>query len=145
VPITSTKRAYTAALNLQPSSGLLQGMIGAAPIRVTLSVGAGAIPQPGVYQILPPINDPIYGPVVLMAPAIQTTGAAAQKQAISIPQKIAISSAIQTLTGSSIRSGSVFVLGSKAIAGYNTLIVTTGFADLLRALTASGGATVNLA
>jgi len=117
----------------------------------------GNAPPPGNYTLLPAVQDPIYGQVVLMAPQSGGWQNAAIKpwmpgfslgglvSAGSVAEKVGwLAGAIKDGGRGSNLGGLVFVLSDRPIAGMNSLVVTFGFADLISALRLSGGATISV-
>jgi hypothetical protein len=96
-------------------------------------------PTPGNYVLLPAIQDLIYGRIVLMVPRGAVTGSLAAKAYLSgNPGSVSQKDGFPGIS----RGGS-FVLSERPIPGMNTLVVTSGFADLIGAL-GSSGTTISL-
>ena len=58
--------------------------------------------------------------------------------------KVAIKGGFQAPGASQAAAGQVFVLSNRPIAGQNSLVVSSGYADLMDALRAAGGASVTV-
>jgi hypothetical protein len=133
----------------------------------------GAHPPPGHYQIHPPTNDPIYGMVALMTPLGPQVPSGAKEfnadkfmpsHAKFAPVGVKDSPVAgkfappaydwikagkgKGAVGVKERPGTLanhtFVLSSRPILGQNSLVVMVGFADLMDALQAAGGASVTV-
>lgn len=147
---------FIPALKFQLANGTVTGFIANKAISFkTQPATTGSKPPAGNYVIHPPVNDPIYGLVALMTPVGSSgSGNAMGKVYISpilTETKINTELAVAKLAGPAfIKTGPlkpkvVFVLTSRPISGQNSLVVTSGFADLLDALQTAGGTTVTVA
>jgi hypothetical protein len=158
-------------LTYSRAGGTFIGNIGGKALHFTARPAqSGAHPPPGNYRIHRPINDPIYGMVARMTPAsdaldplhFQMTAPAFKDQGAPAYDWIRAGTGMNTLAEkpmgdrpSALKpwasrpsamqpTGFVFVLSSRPILGQNSLVIMVGFADLMDALTAEGGATVRV-
>jgi hypothetical protein len=136
--MTSQKLTYSVA------SGAINGNIGNKNIRIVVRPAqAGRGPAAGNYMINPPVNDPIYGMVAMMTPSTSSAQSPGGAQMWKI--KLSSPTAIKTsITAPNVAGEQVFVLSSRPIAGQNSLVVSSGYADLMDALRAAGGASVTV-
>jgi hypothetical protein len=134
--MTSQKLTYSMA------SGTINGNIGNKNIRIVVRPAqAGRGPTAGNYIINPPVNDPIYGMVAMMTPS--TSSAQSPGATNMLKWKLTSPTAIKTVTTAPKGTAEqVFVLSSRPIPGQNSLVVSSGYADLMDALRAAGGASV---
>ncbi len=154
-------------LTYRLASATISGNVGGKALHVTMRLLQTG-PPAGNYDIHPPVNDPIYGLVALMTPSTFSPGGAASHaskiesgggmaeayKAFSSPQAaifikveggMALYGKVFPKTqGGMASTGQVFVLSSRPILGQNSLVVSHGFADLMDALQAAGGASVAL-
>jgi hypothetical protein len=100
-------------------SGSITGIIGGKALHCVMGRSQGGANLPsGEYQIVSPQNDVIFGTIALIVPA-EKWGAPGALEA-------------------------TFVLSDRPILGRNSVIVQSGFADLMDALKVSGGATLQV-
>jgi hypothetical protein len=152
----------------RPSSALT-GSVGGKNIHVMIRPG-GAAPPPGKYEIHPPVEDPIYGMVALMMPVGSPGALVSGKQEKWQPAMMASPGAlvsgkqekwqptmmmmpaskvnVPSMDAKQFQSPSeatqVFVISHNPIPGRNAVVVSSGFADLMDALQAGGGATIQV-
>jgi hypothetical protein len=140
--------------------GFVAGSIGGRAIQFAIRPAqTGSQLPPGNYDIHPPVNDPIYGNIALMtltgggpaAPALPAIkSSTTQTQAALHAYKMGAFHAPVMFKNypqgaqSAAMGGRAFVLSSRPILGQNNLVITTGFADLMDALHAAGGATITV-
>jgi hypothetical protein len=134
--VTFQKLAYSLA------SGTINGNIGNKNMHIVVRPAqAGKGPATGNYIINPPVNDPIYGMVAMMTPSTSPT----QSPNVAIKTHLTAPTAYKhSTTAPTAAAGQVFVLSSRPIAGQNSLVVSSGYADLMDALRAAGGASVTV-
>ena len=148
-------------LTLEGSSRTLTGGLGGKFLHCTMRLGQGGdFPPAGDYEILPPISDPIYGMVALMVPA-RGLGAKDifkyEKPLLEhkdwaggggVPSVCAYEFYVhikgEDESPSSKGGRQIFVLSDKPVLGHNSIVLNSGFADLLDALQTSGGAMVEV-
>jgi len=154
-----------ARLMFQAGSRTIAGSLGGRFLHCTMRPAqGGALPPAGDYEILPPMNDPIYGRVALMVPvgvagAIRT-GLTMEK---AVQSSVAFLKPDVTPTAKGQKDyekpmaarrmghppgaagGQAFVLSDRPVLGRNSIVVSSGFADLMDALQTSGGARVTVA
>ncbi len=106
-------------------SGSLQGRAVAGLARM----GLGAKLVPGRYRLLPPVDDPVYGTVVMALPAgLAPTGRSYELKNVMV--------------SSSHRTGfpdSGFALCERQLPGVPTLIIYNGHAGLVMAVREAAG------
>lgn len=127
-------------------------------------------PPPGNYDIHPPVQDPVYGMLALMLPAAGPAAPHGEKDwkywtyqpamhanapaALSPYQPVKLGSPayakmVSPAAGlsrpeSPSQGPQVFVISDRPIPGRNAVVISSGFADLMDALRASGGATIQV-
>ena len=130
----------------------LIGHIGGRTIH--LMIQPRGAPPPGNYEIHPPVQDPVYGMVALMVPTAGPASYANAPAALSPYQPVKLGTpayvkmvspaAGLTRVESPTRGPQVFVISDKPIPGRNAVVISSGFADLMDALHAHGGATIQV-
>jgi hypothetical protein len=139
-------------LSCGPPVATIIGNIAGKALHVTMRLSqVGPAPPAGAYDIHPPVNDPIYGLIALMTPSTSSPGAAVthttkmEGGGMTATEKVFRPQASFFIKqGGMTSTGQVFVLSSRPILGQNSLVISHGFADLMDALTAAGGASVAL-
>lgn len=106
-------------------SGSLQGRVVSGLARM----GAGVKLLPGRYRLLPPLDDPIYGSVVMALP----TGLAPIGRDYTFKDMMVTSSLQTRLPDSS------FALCERQLPGVSTLIIYNGHAGLVMAVREAAG------
>jgi hypothetical protein len=125
-----------AALTFQISSRTITGSLGGKFLYCTMRpLQGGVVPPAGDFKIQPPVSDPIYGRIALMAPV----GGSLILSAVS--GKFFLKPDRTPGAG----GGPVFVLSDRPVLGRNCIVVNSGYADLMDALQTSGGAMVTVA
>jgi len=142
-----------ARLMFQAGSRTITGNLSGKFLHCTMRPPqGGALPSAGDYEILPPVSDPIYGRLAVMAPV---GGLGATKDVDK--SRSACSgffekpdAAPRAMSGRRMDfepdrthgagGGQVFVLSDRPVLGRNSVVVSSGFADLMDALQTSGGA-----
>jgi hypothetical protein len=157
-------------LTYSRAGGTFVGNIGGKALHFTARPAqSGAQPPPGNYQIHRPMNDPIYGMVALMTPVGIQAGNAGKFvpgrdytapaftysapagagydpgfKVVFAPGYLQVVAPGRDYTAPAAIASAIFVLSSRPILGQNSLVIMVGFADLMDALTAEGGATVRV-
>jgi hypothetical protein len=144
-------------LMFQVASRAIAGNLGGKPVHCMMRPAqGGALPPAGDYEILPPVSDPIYGRLALMAPAgqlaaIEWNWTTAPAGGLAASEKYLKDAAkfwekpLGEQKPDSAGGGGVFVLSDRPVLGRNCIVVSSGFADLMDALQTSGGARVTVA
>jgi hypothetical protein len=159
-------------LLFQAGSRVISGNLAGKFLNCTMRPPqGGALPPAGDYQILAPMNDPIYGRVALM---VSVGGSGAVDVGLTLQKcLVAVGAASRggwdvTVNAKALKpdvrstamsnrkmgmpdasppgqtSGQVFVLSNKPVLGRNCVVVSSGFADLMDGLQAAGGARVTV-
>jgi hypothetical protein len=122
-----------ARLTYRGRSSIISGIVGGKVLHWAMRLSqAGTNLPSGEYHILPPQNDLIYGTIALVVPAEKWEAPGG---------RIAIKHAARSPT---VGTEAAFVLSDRPIRGRNSVIVQSGFADLMDALKVSGGATLQV-
>jgi hypothetical protein len=147
-------------LMFQAGSRVISGNLAGKFLNCTVRPPqGGALPPRGGYEILPPMNDPIYGRVALMVPAGGSgeiiAGLTMQKCLVTAKVYGRFEAGPTTMSNKKFSkpdasppdatSGQVFVLSDKPVLGRNCVVVSSGFADLMDGLQTAGGARVTVA
>lgn len=168
-----------ARLMFQAGSRTITGSLGGRFLHCTMRPPqGGALPPAGDYEILPPVSDPVYGRLAVMAPVGGSFNppAAGCRSYPAVTQKLffkpdaakfwekplatAVSGKVfqkPLATAVSDRriafkpdqtpgaaGAQVFVLSDRPVLGRNSIVVGSGFADLMDALQTAGGARVTM-
>ena len=111
-------------------NGLLQGMLNGKPVNCALRPGVN-IPK-GVYKLLPAVQDPVFGTLILMA----SVGQARDKGKGGGREKWLMLDSGQLGVGNTEQ---VFVLSAQAMPGRNNIVVNFGFSSLIEGLKPGAG------
>jgi hypothetical protein len=142
-----------ARLMFQVGSRTITGNLSGKFLHCTVRPAqGGALPPAGDYEILPPVSDPIYGRLAVMAPAgglgatkdVDKSTPAVRGKLIVKPYAAPPVVAMKFETPGA-GGGPVFVLSDRPVLGRNCIVVGSGFADLMDALQTAGGARVRVA
>jgi hypothetical protein len=115
-----------------------------------LARGATAAPPPGEYDLLPPLNDPVFGSYIIAVR--RGSGAAVGYVEVKRPADPGAAASLDTFKLPAARmihfklppsatAETVFVLSKQPIPGLNSVVLVSGYSDLLDAL-AGAAATV---
>jgi len=166
-----------ARLMFQAGSRTITGSLGGKFLHCTMRPPqGGALPPAGDYEILPPVSDPVYGRLAVMA-SVGGSGATKDPDKGTVigqkwfrkpdaakfwekPLATAVSGKVfqkPLATAVSDRriafkpdqtpgaaGAQVFVLSDRPVLGRNSIVVGSGFADLMDALQTAGGARVTM-
>lgn len=143
--------------------GAIIGLIWGKTVHCLVRPGQpGTLPPAGEYRVGAPVNDLIYGPVAVMAPAngpIVPGADVAEERTRRLPGPGAVNTlfnptggrvfntpgGITQMTKQEMPSGSAaFVLTTRSIPGRNCLVVTSASSDLFAAIGAAGGAVITV-
>lgn len=114
-------------LNLR--DGQLSGQLVGQTLLGSLHPAAGSRPAPGVYRLMPPVDDPVFGVVVTALPLRQTAGTL---------QYVLKDVYVTSVHRSGAPSGS-FVISGKHLPGVDSQVMRVGFDALVAALQSSSG------
>jgi len=143
----------------QVGSRVIAGNLGGKALCCSMRPAqGGTLPPAGDYQILAPMNDPVYGRVALMAPVggsgAVDVGLTLQKCLVAVGAasgagwdfSVTVNKKGFKLdaTPAGATSGQCFVLSNQPVLGRNCIVVSSGFADLMDGLQAAGGARVTV-
>ena len=145
-------------------NGVLQGVLNGKMVSCTLRPGVD-IPR-GLYKLLPAVQDPVFGTLILMAPVvsrskdastiqvkIKSQGGARGTEPSSLMIKMRDGAMIKVRDGvmikvkdgvmikmkDGINPEQVLVLSSRAVPGRNNVVISLGFSSLVEGLQTSGG------
>ena len=122
-------------------SGILRGTIGAKNIECVLRTGSTMIPA-GEYMLLPAVQDPLFGNVVELVPAVKqgrsntlrAKAVAQDKEVHPSAGHIVKAETVHVVGQPTLNPMGSFVLSAKAIPGRHSMVVDRGFSDLVEAL-----------
>jgi hypothetical protein len=136
--------------NLQLHNGAITGVLSGKPVFCFLRLTHGAALPAGQYVIQGPVQDPIYGPVMVM---VRGGGRGAGSSRAMTDGGITVfykdgedgvnRSARWLAADDWTQSPSFFVSGAQ-IPGRSCLVVTHGLSELMAGLQAEGGAVVTV-
>jgi hypothetical protein len=136
-------------MNLTLSNNALSGNLMGTPVYgMTRSAFGGTPPPAGIYDISPPVGDPMFGMYAILTPV---TGGAPGGGSSSVagfgkffhkPDDVFPKLQIPKGPGS---PSQMLVLSDRVIPGRNCIIVSLGFADMMNALQSAGGGRITIA
>jgi hypothetical protein len=128
-------------LDFSSRSNVISGNVAGKTLHCVIRAG-GALPLPGTYQIMAPLSDPVYGKYAFLVPMAGQIG----MPALDGASKGAAYLSLKFNAGVTAKADSArFVLTAQPMIGRNSLVIAQGFADLIAALEAAGGAYVTIA
>lgn len=120
-------------LNLK--GNLLTGNVKGTPISGMIGVSEGSALLPGVYDLTPPVTDPVFGVVVTAVPlAVRSTMGYAYDL-----KNVMVSSVAKT-----VAPAGAFIITERSVPGRSGLVMSAGFGNLASALRTSGGAQITI-
>lgn len=121
-------------LNLK--GNLLTGNVKGTPISGMIGVSEGSALLPGVYDLTPPVTDPVFGVVITAVPT-SVRGARVSQYTFE-----------NTMVSSSIKNANepagAFIITERSVPGRSGLVMSAGFGNLASVLRASGGAQITI-
>jgi hypothetical protein len=145
-------------MNVSMHNSTITGFHGGKSLQVSLRSQPGLTsPRPGAYFLHPPLKDPIFGMFAVLTPAgaqvdtgptqvliglITASLAKGGAKATGITPQSGDSAAVATFLVN--QNPGAFVLSNRNLQGKNSLLVITGFADLIEALRSGGGLAVQV-
>lgn len=153
--------------NLRFQNGAITGVLSGKPLFCFLRSAQGAAPPAGQYVIQGPVQDPIYGPVIIMATiGGGTVGAAkvandggitaykdgedgvnrASRPAggLAMDDWTQRPGAVAAYEWDARPGGSAFIVSGAPIPGRNCLVMTAGLPELIDALKTAGSALITV-
>jgi hypothetical protein len=140
-------------MNLTLSNNTLSGNLMGTPVYgMTRSALGGASPPAGLYNISPPVSDPMFGVYAVLTPvtggssSLASTGKHFDRKLFDPVNfdhkhffpKLQIPKGPGTLS-------QVLVLSDRVIPGRNCIVMSLGFADMMSALQSAGGGQITIA
>ena len=132
----------------------IEGTVMGRPVHAfALDGKVGAAPPPGEYDLLPPVEDPVFGSYIIAVRrgAGITVGLHWSKRPVEpgvAPRhegiKLPTARAVKMKLPADAAGEEAFVLSKQPIPGRNCVVLASGFSDLLDALSSGGKAALTV-